>query len=160
MSTPNDTGKAVVAVYEGSDADATRALYARLFAVGVAGAVAVNLLRASKASARAKLYRGGNSRGRYRDQAYEKKAWALDQLAMMLTRHAAELSIAWGWGVDPAQEYHVAVLYVELPNGQVSFHAATRGEGPDAPRPWDGARGMSAGRICAYAAAVLDGVQP
>lgn len=64
----------VLAAYNGSDADATRALYAELLHVcGPAGAVSCNLLRAQKTSARAKVYRGGDKGGSYRSQSYSTK---------------------------------------------------------------------------------------
>jgi hypothetical protein len=57
----------VALVYEGSNGDATRVLYARLEALGPIGAIAVNVFRAHKSSARAKVYRGGErGRGSYR----------------------------------------------------------------------------------------------
>ncbi len=146
----------VMRIYQGSDGDATKALYARLEAVGPVGAIAVNLFRAQKASARAKLYRGGvRGRGSYRGMAYDRKQWALDNLARILTEHGSVCGLSWGWGEDQHQTYHRHVLYVELPNGQVSFHTDRRGIGPDAPREWDGVRDASPQRICAFVAAVL-----
>lgn len=43
----------------------------------------------------------------------------------------------------------MAVLYVEIPTGQVSFHSPTRGNGPDYEGDWDGAQGVSGDRIVA-----------
>lgn len=143
----------IMSIYLGSDGEATKALYARLEALGPAGAIAVNLFRAQKNSARAKVYRG---RG-YRGMAYERKQWALDNLAKILSEHAAACGLLWGWGVDEHQPYHRHVLYVELRNGQVSFHTDRRGEGPDAPREWDGARDASPQRICGFVAQLLEG---
>jgi hypothetical protein len=147
----------IAAIYEGSDGDRTKALYERLMALGPAGVVATNVFRACKNSERAKKYRGGNGRGRYRDQAYERKQWALDNLAKALERHAADLGVGWGWGIDDKQDYHRHVLYVDLPSGQVSFHTEARGSGPDYPGQWDGVRGASASRACSYAKRVMDG---
>lgn len=48
------TMEEIVAVYQGRNADATRALYARLREVGHAGVVAVNLLRVARNSAMAR----------------------------------------------------------------------------------------------------------
>lgn len=141
----------VLRVYAGSDGAATRALYGRLEALGPAGAIAMNLFRAQKNSARAKVYRG---RG-YRDAAYDRKGWALDNLAAILAEHGAACGIAWGWGRDPEQPVHDVVLYVDLPTGQVSFHTATRGQGPDYPGQWDGVRDASPGRICSWCARLL-----
>lgn len=144
----------IAQIFRGSDGDATRALYAELEAHGRAGAIAVNLLRAAKTSERAKLYRG---RG-YRGAAYDTKNWAIDNLCRLLADHAAAAGVrAWGWAIDPAQAYHRHVLYVDLPTGQVSFHGAIRGAGPDYPLPWDGKRGVAADRIVRWAAGLLDG---
>lgn len=143
----------VLAIYEGSDADATRALYAALEARGPIGKVAVNLFRAHKASSRAKVYRGGG----FRREAYGKKEWSLAELCDALEQHAATAGIvAWGWREDPAQDVHRHVLYVDLPTGQVSFHTGGRRQGPDYPGHWDGS-GLSALRIVRYCARVLDG---
>jgi hypothetical protein len=74
----------VLAVYEGSDGDATKALYAELEQLGPLGVVAAFLLRAQKNSARAKVYRGR----RYRGAAYDRKQWAMDELATALGTNA------------------------------------------------------------------------
>ena len=139
-----------MAIYDGSSGEATIALYRRLDDLGAIGSVAMNLFRAHKASARAKVYRGGDSKGSWRSQAYEKKQWSLDNLAKALDRSAGELGIVWGWGVDLAQEFHQCVLYVELPTGQVSFHCERRGLGPDYPGRWDGAIKQGQNRICRW----------
>lgn len=147
---------AVTNVYSGSDADATRALYARLERLGPAGTIAVNLLRAQKNSARAKVYRGGErGRGSYRSMAYERKQWAMGQLTKALSDHGQACGITWGWGIDQAQEYHNVVLYVDLPTGQVSFHTDRREVGPDYAGKWDGVRGVSPERVCSFAAQLL-----
>lgn len=104
-------------IYAGSNGDATKALYARLETLGPIGIVALNLFRAQKASARAKVYRGGGFRGK----AYDKKNWSLENLCTALE---AATPFEWGWKEDSAQEFHRWVLYVELPTGQVSFHSA------------------------------------
>lgn len=140
----------VAAIYSGSDAEATKALYAELERRGAIGVIALNLLRACKASARAKVYRGGNSHGRFKDQAYQKKEWSLRQLCDALVPLIDKSKwcstpgcgfpdgkpclgcgltvshgvVAWGWKEDPAQTFHRWVLYVDLLVGQVSFHAA------------------------------------
>lgn len=148
----------VLAVYEGSDGDATKALYADLEKLGPIGRVVVNLFRAQKNSSRAKVYRG---RG-YRDAAYDRKDWALGNLVTALGEHAAACSMRWGWGADPDQPVHSAVLYVDLPTGQVSFHTlhrvtAQRGDGPDYPGEWDGRVGQSPDRIIRFVARLLAG---
>lgn len=140
-------------VFEASDAEATRALYRALEQRGRIGVVAMNLLRAQKASDRAKVYRGR----RFVDAAYERKAWAMGQLCDVLEQNRqAGLMGIWGWKLDPEPPPAIPwVLYVELPTGQVSFHARERGIGPDFPGEWDGARGLSAARIIAWAQSVL-----
>lgn len=139
----------ILEVYTASDAEATRELYAELMEHGSAGELAVNLLRASKKSERAKVYRGQ----RYRSASYDGKQWAMGEICRVLTAHP-ELA-RWGWGVDEKQSFHNQVLYIDLPTGQVSFHTAARGPGPDYPGKWDGAPNRSASRICGYAAQIL-----
>lgn len=153
---PSDILAEVRKTYEASDGDATKALYRRLEEHGTAGVVAVNLLRACKCSERAKKYRGGNGNGSYRSQAYERKAWSIDNLCRVLGEHAEALGIAWGWGKDASAAFHDDVLYIELPTGQCSFHNAVRGDGPAFGGEWDRARGMSAPRIVRYAAEILE----
>ena len=146
----------VLRVYGGSDGSATKALYADLDELGAAGRIAVNLLRASKASERAKKYRGGmRGRGSYKGMAYQKKDWALNNLCEELTQSAGATGLGWGWGVDDKQDYHRHVLYVDLPTGQASFHTGARGKGPAYDTAWDGVPGQTAGRICAFAARLL-----
>ncbi len=135
----------ILTVFEGSNGEATIALYNDLRALGASGVVALELFRVQKSSSRAKVYRGGGFRGK----AYDKKQWAMTNLAIAL----AELgTLQWGWNQDPNQEFHNWVLYVDLPNGQVSFHSAERGEGQIYRGEWDGIKNMSATRICRYCA--------
>lgn len=141
----------VVKVYQGSDGDATRALHARLEELGDAGRIGAYLVRAQKASERAKVYRGGG----YRRQAYDRKEWALGELCAVLQADAAGLT--WGWGEDPDQPVYRHVLYVDLPTGQVSFHAAHRGAGPDYAGAWDGRPGQAPDRILRWLARLLEG---
>jgi hypothetical protein len=152
----------VQAIYDGSDGEATKALYARLAAHAELGLVATNLFRAQKSSARAKVYRGGvRGQGSYRSMAYGRKNWAMTNLCTVLADHATELGMVYGWQRDAHTEGYAWVLYVELPTGQVSFHAPTRGAGPDFPGTWDGVRGASADRIVRWCQAILnDGVEP
>lgn len=141
----------IMTIYAGSDGDATKALYQQLQLAGPRGLVAIDLFRACKASERAKAYRGGQrGRGSFRRMAYEKKSWAIENLAANLSDRAADLGIVWGWGIDPSQDYHRDVLYIDLPAGQVSFHTAPRSKGPDYPGEWDGARGQASMRICQF----------
>jgi hypothetical protein len=150
-------------VYSGSDGELTKAYYAELESHGPIGILATNLFRAQKCSARAKVYRGGiRGHGSYRGMAYDRKNWALQNLCRVLLEHGKSLGIAWGWKEDPNQEYHNWVLYVDLPQGQVSFHAATKGDGPLYRGEWDG-KHESATRILAFcdslAAVPVDSVE-
>jgi len=151
----SEPAEEIVRTYRGSDGDRTKALYQRLEALGPAGLVAVQLLRAQKNSERAKTYRSRRSRF----AAYDTKEWAMDKLREALMAHAAALGIVWGWGEDEGQPFHKHVLYVELPTGQVSFHAAVRGGGPDYEKRWDGVRGVSADRIIRWAARLLSSTE-
>lgn len=144
-------------VYEGSDGAITKRYYADLAKHGGIGVIAINLFRAQKSSARAKVYRGGiRGQGSYRGMAYDKKAWSLAQLCTTLQQSASECGAEYGWKRDPASPMVPWVLYVDLPEGfgQVSFHALERGPGPDYPGEWDGKR-ASAERICAFCDSVL-----
>lgn len=144
----------VVRVYQGSSGDDTRALCARLEALGDLGRVAAFLFRAQKASERAKVYRGGG----YRVAAYERKSWAMRELVAVLEGETLTHGrIRWGWGQDLEQRIHKWVLYVELPTGQVSFHTDARGDGPDYPPGWDGRPGQSPDRILRWCARLLEG---
>jgi hypothetical protein len=146
----------ILRVYQGSDGEATKALYTRLGAFGPAGMVAVNLFRACKASERAKVYRGGG----YRGMAYDKKDWSLGNLCKALAAWTVQpdypMQLRWGWGIDARLQErgdpHHHVLYVDLPTGQVSFHTDRRGAGPDYPGSWDGMPRQSAERICRWCA--------
>lgn len=142
----------VYSIYRGSDGDATRAFLGRLEQLGELGRIAAYLFRAQKASERAKVYRGRT----HRASAYDRKDWALRELAAVLVADAPA-SIVWGWGEDPAQEFHRHVLYVDLPTGQVSFHTGQRGEGPEYVDGWDGQRGKSPDRILRWIARLLEG---
>lgn len=143
----------VLDAYRGSSGQVTQALFKELEAYGADGALAIDLYRAQKASERAKVYRGGErGRGSYKGMAYDKKQWAMDNLCRHLRENGR---YTWGWGVDDKQEYHRHVLYIDLPTGQVSFHNAHRGEGPEYEKPWDGMPGQSPDRICKFIAGVL-----
>lgn len=139
-------------VYHGSNGAQTTHYYRLLCSAGKQGIIAMNLMRASKASSRAKKYRGGPSRGvTYRDLAYEKKEWCLAELTKAL---AAYGQLEYGWGLDLHQPVHQHVLYVTLPEGQCSFHTRERGKGPDSLMPWDGEH-KSTERILAFCEAVM-----
>ncbi len=153
------TFRYVRGVYDGSDGDATRTLYDQLTKLGPLGIIGVNLFRAQKNSARAKVYRGGiRGKGSFKAMAYERKAWAMDNLARALSEHAQDAGITWGWGVDESEAKHSTVLYIDLPTGQVSFHTEHRSVGPEYAGKWDGVRNASIGRVCAWIAILLTGV--
>jgi hypothetical protein len=138
-------------IYEGSDGEATQALYAELAGYGPTGLVALNLFRAQKCAARAALFPTGPH---YAVLAAGRKKWALEQLVARLVQTDG-LGFTWGWGDDPTSERYPWVLYVELPTGQVRFPAIARGEGPDYPGGWDGVVDASAERILAWVDGVL-----
>lgn len=141
----------VAGIYEGSNADATRGLYSRLEALGDQGIVALNLFRACKASERAKVYTR-----RFKGSAYDKKEWSMENLCRVLVRDAVAAGVpSWGWGRDDKAVGYEHVLYVDTPAGQVSFHTAHRGAGPDYKKPWDGVKGASSGRIVQWCAQLL-----
>lgn len=142
----------VMKIYAGSDASATVALYTRLELLGISGKMAMNLFRAQKCSERAKVYRGSNARGSYRQQAYDRKTWSMEQLCIILSEQS---ELSWGWKEDGGQEFHKWVLYVDLPTGQVSFHTGTRGNGPDYAGEWDKSLHTSPSRIIRFCAEVL-----
>lgn len=121
-------------IFNGSNGEATKALYAKLETLGPAGMVALNLFRACKCSGRAKVYRG---RG-YKDDAYARKEWSLQNLCGILEQHGAALGITWGWKEDPNQPHYPWVLYVELETGQTSFHNRNRLCQQDYHGDWDG----------------------
>lgn len=143
-------------VFAGSDGDYTKCYYAALESHGPAGIVAVNLFRAQKNSTRAKVYRG---RG-YKNAAYERKSWSMQQLCFFLKVHARELGIVYGWKEDQSTRFNEAaswVLYVDLPKyGQVSFHSPARWEGPDYTGEWCGEQ-FNQQRILFYCDAVFEG---
>lgn len=144
----------VAEIFEGSSGEATRELYARLHSLGPIGIVAMNLFRAQKASARAKLYRRGN----WKREAYQKKDWSISLLCDALDRHGPGLRISHGWGEDPREDHYPWVLYVDLPSsfGQVSYHALHRKCASDYPGEWDGVPNASAGRIVAWVSSLLN----
>ena len=143
----------VLAVYKGSNGEATKALYAELEGLGPLGIIGMNLFRACKCSERAKGYR----KSRHKGDAYARKDWSLINLSAALDRLPG---ITFGWGIDhKLQERgdpHHHVLYVDIPTGQVSFHNGARYEGGDYPGEWDGMPGQGPDRICRWVARLLE----
>lgn len=149
-----------VEIFEGSNGTVTRAYYAELEKRGPEGFIAMNLFRAQKCSTRAKMYRGGVRGGdSYRAMAYERKQWSLGLLAEALEMHGEKLGIVWGWATDSTQDFNPWVMYIELPQGQVSFHSPTRGKGPAYGKPWDGQR-ESGRRILQFCDQVFQQADP
>ncbi len=131
-------------IYYGSNGAATRSFLRQLESTGQLGRIAAQLFRAQKASSRAKKYRGGirrsnGSRTSYRSLSYDRKGESLDRLCQLLD--ADDCGLQWGWGLDEKQPHNKHVLYVELPQGQVSFHSAERYAGPEYLGEWDGEHG-------------------
>lgn len=130
-------------VFNQNDGDVTKAYYKDMNAIGPMGELAVALFRAQKRSTAAKRYR----RGKFRHLAYDVKNWSLSEICRVLIEHTIDLK--WGWKRDPATPGFEWVLYVDLPNGQVSFHSANRLQGPDYEGMFDGAY-TSQKRICEF----------
>lgn len=129
-------------VFDGSDGEVTRKYYADLCGKGPIGIIAMNLFRAQKCSARAKVYRGGiRGQGSYKRMAYDRKAYSMSELCRTLAEHGAKLGFAYGWRTDPKTVFGERaswVLYVDIPDhGQASFHSPSRGVGPDYTADWD-----------------------
>lgn len=137
-------------VFEGSDGSITRRYLTRLEQLGDEGRIAAELFRVQKSSSRAKVYRGKNG-GKYRDHAYDRKSEAMERLTERL---GTSDRFRWGWKLDPESGVPW-VLYVDLPQGQVSFHSLERGNGPDYPGDWD-RKHVSASRILEFCDSLLN----
>lgn len=148
-----------IQVYNGSDGEATKAFYQRLMKCFPYGEIAMNLFRAQKCSSRAKNYR----RRAWKDDAYSRKQWSIDQLCDILIKEGQTNGIVFGWKEDPnvlfgGEDVKVSwVFYVDLPcpYGQVSFHCPSRGKGPAYDGEWDGQKGASEGRVIEFCDYVL-----
>lgn len=141
-------------VFTQQDGKVTKAWYAEMNQRGAAGQLAVALFRAQKRSTAAKVYRGG----KYRRAAYDVKNWSLSEICRILVAYPS-LGLRWGWKQDPTMvqrgDPHDQVLYVDLPQGQVSFHSDQRLHGPDYGGEWD-QQNKSRERILAYCDAVAN----
>lgn len=141
-------------VYTQMDGSVTTRYYKQIETRGPAGVLAMNLFRAQKCSARAKVYK----QKKYTQAAYERKQWSVGELCGVLRRHGDALGIRYGWKEDPKTLLWGEiswVIYVELPTGQISFHCPRRGNGPDYERNWDQTR-ASMERILAFCDMVFD----
>ena len=135
-------------VFVGSSSALTRTFCDGLEKRGLVGHLAATLFRAQKASTRAKKY----GPTKYRGMSYGRKEDMLQRLCKLL----AQTDWPWGWGKDMGMPQAPHVLYIELPQGQVSFHCAERFEGPDYGKEWDGQR-LSEARILEFADAIAAG---
>jgi hypothetical protein len=136
QAVPEDTSKtSAVDIYLGSHGGRTRSYLSKLEKLGWEGKVAAQVFRAQKASSRAKAYKGGLTNVSYSDLAYDAKAKAISRLCELLAEDPTRMT--WGWKEDPSEDYAPWVLYVELPNGQVSFHSRERMTGPNFVGKWD-----------------------
>jgi hypothetical protein len=88
---------------------------------------------------------------RYSDLAYCRKGEFLQRLAELLAHDSC--GMMWGWGLDLKQPNAKHVLYLDLPQGQVSLHSVRRFTGPDYPGKWDGMN-ASEGRVIQFCDAV------
>jgi hypothetical protein len=105
-------------VYHGSNGGRTRSFCCRLEKSGQLGRIA------------AALFRSDGSIFSYRELAYEHKCVCLHKLCNLL--ETDNCGLEWGWRIDPGRSFACFVLYVDLPEGQVSFHS------PDYDGDWDG----------------------
>lgn len=135
--------------YEQSDAAFTRRVLRQLEAKGHNGLIAAQLFRAQKASSRAKEYRGD-----YVGYAYDRKGEYLERLCNLL---AKQDDLSWGWGTDNQMDEFGPrwILYIDLPQGQVSFHNYARFAGPDYLKEWDRAH-ASAERVISFCQTALE----
>ena len=119
--------------YYGSSSGASKSVCSRLGKQGRCGRIAAELFRIQKTSSRAKEYLGRVSSWSYsrsyRDLAYDRKNEILERLCDLL--YADSCGLGWGWGMDTSQWHAKYVLYLDLPQGQVSFHSKKRYLGDD-----------------------------
>ena len=86
-------------------------------------------------------------------EAYDDECWSCDGTGVALDDD--ECRRCGGTGVYGHGRAPRWVLYIDLPGGQVSYHAATRHPGPDYPGEWDGQVGATPQRIDAAIASAL-----
>lgn len=139
-----------IEVFKQNSGDVTKAYYAGLSQRGTSGELAVALFRAQKRSTAAKSYR----KGKFRHAAYDVKNWSMSEVTRLLSANASKLGIQWGWKRDAGTPGYEWVLYVDLPAGQVSFHSASRLNGPDYQGDWDRKK-CSTERIIAYCDSIM-----
>lgn len=120
-------------VFNQNNGDVTKAYYADMNSKGVEGELAVALFRAQKRSTAAKRYRGR----KHTRSAYDVKNWSLGEVCRILGKN---LGIEWGWKYDAKAVNFEWVLYMDLPQGQCSFHSPDRLTGPDYTGTWKPAK--------------------
>ncbi len=139
-----------IEVYNTSDGLLTKKYYDLLSQKGPLGQIAVALFRAQKCSDRAKQYHKRS----WREDAYQRKTWSIGELGKVLFNHTYIFGINYGWKTDPNvlfDDQASWVFYIDLPEGQVSFHCKERGKyGPDYLGEWDGIKGMSQKRVLEF----------
>lgn len=116
-------------VFNQQNGDVTKSYYAEMNAIGIEGQLAVALFRAQKRSTAAKKYKGR----KLTRSAYDVKNWSLSEVCRIL---AKDIGMTWGWKYDRAAVNFEWVLYVDLPQGQCSFHSPDRLAGPDYGGSW------------------------
>jgi hypothetical protein len=143
------------AVYEGTNGEVTKSFYRHMDSISIHGELATALFRAQKRSSAAKKYRGR----KYTSAAYEVKDYSIGEICRILTLidksdFGPPAPYVWGWKHDPSTPGFEWLLYVMLPQGEVSFHTSERRIGPDYPGEWDGTH-LSEQRILAFCDFVL-----
>ncbi len=139
-------------VFDQNNGDVTKAYYKTMDAKGLEGQLCTALFRAQKRSTAAKKYRGG----KFRHAAYDVKNWSLSEICRILGAMSAfEMAESWGWSYDKNTPGFNWVLYVDLPNGQCSFHSKDRLSGPDYRGKWAPGKG-SEKTILDYCDSVYD----
>lgn len=144
-------------VYRTSNGALTTRFYRLLKQRGPWGEIAAALFKAQKASKRAKKYGpyAGVNGSSFRDLSYGRKGQALKELCDLLEKNFAGADLHWGWKKDGANQLPPWVFYVELPQGQVSFHSHDRFSGPDYKGQWDGMRGASEERVIDFCDSIM-----
>lgn len=135
-------------VFAQSKGAITTAYLKRLRERGPRGKIAAELFVAQKASERAKTYSGDGT-----DLAYDRKAEGLQALCEILAEDNCGLQ--WGWKPDWIAHRPPFILYIDLPDGQVSFHSHDRFAGPDYPNAWDRSS-LSRRRILLFCDSVME----
>lgn len=145
------------AAYEATDYSETRSYLRALANAGRLGRIAAALFAAMRASTDAKterrLAKGDPLAEITVSRAgYARKRLAMQKVCELLAHNAAGL--AWGWGNDRRQADCPFVLFVDLPQGQVSFHTPEKLMGPEYAGRWDRAC-QNRERVLAFCDALL-----